>query len=69
MYLNLLRCFLDSATMINKVEIPNPLNQNTKVLELTAIGIMNRKAPTGKVNNEHPIWKFFDSHVLYIRTS
>jgi len=59
-HLNILRCFLDPATMINKVEIPNPLNQNTEVLELTAIGIMNRKVPTGKVNTEDPIWKFFN---------
>ena len=60
--------------MINKVEIPNPVNQNTKVLELTAIGIINRKAPTGKANTEDPIWKFFNpqhegKHMLYIKTS
>jgi len=55
--LNILTCFLDPATMINEVEISNPLHPNTKVLQLTET---NRKAPTGKVNNEDPIWKFFN---------
>jgi len=59
-HLNILRCFLDPAKMINEAEVPNPLNPNTEVLEFTKSGTVKRKAPTGKVDREDPIWKFFN---------
>ena len=59
-HLDILRCFLDPANMINEAEIPNPLNPNTEVLELTKSGTIKRKAPTGRVDIEDPIWKFFN---------
>ena len=59
-HLNTLRCFVDPANMINEAEIPNPLNPNTEMLELTETGTLKRKAPTGIVDKEDPIWKFFN---------
>jgi len=59
-HLNILQCFLDPTKMINEVEIPNPLDPNAEVLEFTKSGSIKRKAPTGKVDKEDPIWKFFN---------
>ena len=70
-HLNILKCFLNPSNMINEAEIPNPLNPNTEMLELTRSGTVRRKIPTGKVDKEDPVWKFFNPehdgeyHVCY----
>jgi len=59
-HINVLNCFLDPTNMIKEEEIPNPLNPDAEILQLTRTGVQ-RIMPSGDVDKHDAIWEFFNN--------